>query len=59
MGDLNTLLSEIAIKRDKLNEMLKHTEDCTCEVILDISRALDELITAYYDLLGDKTRDND
>ena len=51
MLNLDTLLREIAVKRNELNELLKNTGDYISERVLEKSRALDELIVAYYDLV--------
>ena len=52
--NLDTLLREIAIKRNELNELVKNTGDYISERVLEKSQALDELIVAYYDLVEER-----
>ena len=46
--NIDMLLQEIAVKQNELNELMKNTEDYISERVLEKSRALDELIVAYY-----------
>ena len=46
--NIDMLLREIAVKQNELNELMKNTEDYISERVLEKSRALDELIVAYY-----------
>ncbi len=52
--NIDMLLQEIAVKQNELNELMKNTENYISERVLEKSRALDELIVAYYDFVEEQ-----